>query len=150
MKKFKFKLETVLKLREFKEEEAKLKLGEVVREMEEENYKINNLKKELDELYKQKDQMMKNPSSARMLSFFPTYLKTKKEDILAHENIVYSLQKKYEKKRQELAEAMGEVKVMENMKEKDHQQYKKEATRKNGQDLEDILNMRYKKVKGYS
>ena len=116
-KKFKFKLDGLLKVREFKEKRIKVELGEILKDIEQTKANIDKAKLDIEECYKAQEAFLNEPAGASMVQFFPQFIEAKTEDYKAQENILYSLQRKYEEKRRELAEAKGDVKVIENLKE---------------------------------
>jgi len=76
------------------------------------------------------------------------FIQGKKEDIKNKENLLWSLKKKYDKKILELAEARGEVKIMENFKEKKKTEWTKEKNKKELKDIEENIMMRANGSKG--
>lgn len=142
MQKFKFKLDGLLKVREFKEKKIKIELGEILREITAVEDKIAAANAAIAETYDAQEAFMKDPSSGQMLQFFPLFIQGKKEDIKNKENLLWSLKKKYDKKIAELATARGEVKVMENYKEKEHTEYKRVKNKKEMENIEELLQMR--------
>lgn len=142
MKEFKFKLDGLLKLREFKEKTIKVELGLILKEISIVENKIAEANRAISETYEAQEAFMKDPSSGQMLQFFPRFVQGKKEDIKNKENLLWSLKKKYEKKILELAQARGEVKVMENFKETKKDLWKKEKNKKEVEKIEEILMMR--------
>lgn len=142
MKEFKFKLDGLLKLREFKEKTIKVELGLILKEISIVENKIAEANRAITETYEAQEAFMKDPSSGQMLQFFPRFVQGKKEDIKNKENLLWSLKKKYEKKILELAQARGEVKVMENFKETKKDLWKKEKNKKEVEKIEEILMMR--------
>ena len=142
MQKFKFKLDGLLKVREFKEKKIKIELGEILREITAVEDKIAAANAAIAETYDAQEAFMKDPSSGQMLQFFPLFIQGKKEDIKNKENLMWSLKKKYDKKIAELATARGEVKVMENYKEKEHTEYKRVKNKKEMENIEELLQMR--------
>lgn len=142
MQKFKFKLDGLLKVREFKEKKVKIELGEILREISAVEDKIAQANAAISETYDAQETFMKDPSQGQMLQFFPQFIQGKKEDIKNKENLLWSLKKKYDKKIAELATARGEVKVMENFKEKKQGEWKKEKNKKEQEGIEEILQMR--------
>lgn len=142
MKEFKFKLDGLLKLREFKEKTIKVELGLILKEISIVENKIAEANRAITETYEAQEAFMKDPSSGQMLQFFPRFVQGKKEDIKNKENLLWSLKKKYEKKILELAQARGEVKVMENFKETKKDLWKKEKNKKEVENIEEILMMR--------
>lgn len=148
MQKFKFKLDGLLKVREFKEKKVKIELGEILREISAVEEKIAAANKAIAETYEAQEAFMIDPSAGQMLQFFPQFIQGKKEDIKNKENLLWSLRKKYDKKIQELAEARGEVKIMENFKEKKKEEWSKEKNKKEQEAIEEILMMRSNGSKG--
>jgi flagellar FliJ protein len=142
MQKFKFKLDGLLKVREFKEKKIKIELGEILREISAVEDKISLANAAISETYDAQEAFMKDPSSGQMLQFFPMFIQGKKDDIKNKENLLWALKKKYEKKIAELAIARGEVKVMENFKEKKQGEWTKEKNKKEQEAIEEILMMR--------
>ena len=148
MQKFKFKLDGLLKVREFKEKQLKIELGELLKEISQVENKIADANKAISETYDAQESFMSDPSSGQMLQFFPLFIQGKKEDIKNKENLLWSLRKKYDKKMAELAAARGEVKVMENFKEKKKDEWTKEKNKKEQEAIEEILMMRSNGSKG--
>jgi len=142
MKKFQFKLDSLLKVREFNEKKIKIELGEILKEINDTNDQIAKMNKDIDDSYKAQEDMMKEPSAGAMLQFFPYYIEGRKADIKNKENLIWSLQKKYERKVEELAKARGQVKILENFKEKKKTEWVKERDKKEMQTIEEILMMR--------
>ena len=85
---------------------------------------------------------MKDSSQGRMIQFFPYFIQGKKDDIKNKESLLWALKKKYDQKITELATARGEVKVMENFKEKKKGEYTKERNKKEMESIEEIIMMR--------
>ena len=142
MQKFKFKLDGLLKVREFKEKKIKIELGEILKEINAVEDKIKDANTAISETYDAQEAFMKDPSNGQMLQFFPLFIQGKKEDIKNKENLLWSLRKKYDTKVVELALARGEVKVMENFKEKKKTEWTKDKNKKEQEAIEEILMMR--------
>jgi flagellar protein FliJ len=141
MANFKFKLDGLLKLREFKENQLKVELGRILQEIEETKNIIVQLNKDLDEGYEAHSKVLYSGSGAKMLQFFPEFFQGKREDIRNKENLIHALTKKVDMKREELAMARGEVKIVENLKEKKLVQFTKEKNKKDLEKIEDQLAM---------
>ncbi len=142
MKKFQFKLEALLKLREFNEKRLKIELGEILAEIQATKDRIESIKKDIILSYETQEELMQNPSSGQVLQFFPYYIEGRKEEIRSRENYLYSLQRKYEFTLGELAKARGEVKVIENLKEKKKTEHKKEVEKKLQENIEEAVMVR--------
>ncbi len=142
MQKFKFKLDGLLKVREFKEKKIKIELGEILREIGLVEERIRLADVAIDETYQAQEAFMKDASSGQMLQFFPMFIQGKKEDIKNQENLLWSLKKKYDNKILELATARGEVKIMENFKEQKKTEWTKEKNKKEQEAIDEIIMMR--------
>lgn len=142
MQKFKFKLDALLKVREFKEKKVKIELGELLKEIGTVEEKIELANIAIDETYEAQETFMKDPSAGQMLQFFPNFIKGKKEDIKNKENLLWNLKKKYDAKIVELAEARGQVKVMENFKDKKKGEWTKEKNKKEQEGIDELLMIR--------
>ena len=141
-KQFKFKLDGLLKVREFKEKKIKIELGEILKEIEETKEKIAKAKVDIEECYKAQEEFINEPAAANMVQFFPQFIEAKTEDYKAQENILFSLEKKYEQKRHELATAKGEVKVIDNLKEKEELQFNKEKEKKLQESIDELTQIK--------
>jgi flagellar FliJ protein len=148
MQKFKFKLDGLLKVREFKEKQLKIELGEILKEITSVEDKIADANRAIAETYDAQEAFMRDPSNGQMLQFFPHFIQGKKEDIKNKDTLLWSLKKKYDKKVAELATARGEVKVMENFKDKKKEEWSKERNKKEQEAIEEILMMRSNGSKG--
>ena len=140
--KFKFKLDALLKVREFKEQKIKIEMGQLLKEISAVEEKIALANKAISECYDAQDAILKDPTSGSMLQFFPYFVRGKKEEIKNNENLLYALKKKYANKISELAVARGEVKVMENFKEKKKDEWKKHKDKKEFETIEELIQMR--------
>ncbi|MAE59538.1 MAG: hypothetical protein CME69_11690 [Halobacteriovorax sp.] len=138
-KKFKFKLDGLLKVREFKEKRIKVELGEILKDIEQTKANIDKAKLDIEECYKAQEAFLNEPAGASMVQFFPQFIEAKTEDYKAQENILYSLQRKYEEKRRELAEAKGDVKVIENLKEKNKTAFEKSTEKKRQEAIDELM-----------
>ena len=88
MKGFNFKLDALLKLREFNEQKVKTQVGVVLKEINRIEEKINEIDKSIRETYQSQEELMKKPSDAHMLTFFPFYLKSRKDDLKIQQNLL--------------------------------------------------------------
>jgi len=142
MQKFKFKLDALLKVREFKEKKVKIELGEILKEISAVEEKIALANKAIDETYEAQEVFMKDPSAGKMIQFFPYFIQGKKDEIKNKENLLWALKKKYDVKITELATARGEVKVMENFKDKKKGEWTKEYNKKEQEAIDELLMIR--------
>jgi flagellar FliJ protein len=142
MKKFKYKLEPLLKLRSFNEEKIKVEIGTIVKEITDIKDDIAQMHRDIEESYEAQEHMAYELSSSRSMQFFPYFIQGRKERIKAKENILYALEKKYQAKLMDLAKARGEVKILENLKENQKQEHKKEEEKKLYANVEENFQMR--------
>ncbi len=140
--KFKFKLDALLKVREFNEKKIKIELGEILKEIGEVEAMIILANKAIDETYEAQETFMQDPAAGRMIQFFPYFIQGKKEEIKNKENLLWALKKKYDAKIVELAEARGQVKVMENFKDKKKGEWTKERNKKEQEAIDELLMIR--------
>jgi len=144
MKKFKFKLQAVLKLREAKEKKLKTELGEIVQEIQSVKERMQEIDNDVEILYTAHDECLSTPSQGHMLKFYPEAVQGLKADKESNRNLLAALERRYDRKVQELKIAMGETKVMVKMKEKELTLHKKGVLKKEQETLEEILMMRIK------
>ena len=147
MKKFKYKLDALLKLKEFNEKKIKVELGEILKEIQLTEDRIEKLNRDIDEAYGLQGTILSGEAKGEMLQFIPYFIQGKKQDILNTTTVLNSLKKRYELKLEELRSARGEVKVLENHKDKEKTDWRKEVDKWQMQQTEEIVLMRdyYKK-----
>ena len=147
MQRFKFKLDGLLKVREFKEKRIKIELGEILKEINVVEEKIANIHIAIDETYEAQDRFVADAAAGRMIQFFPMFIQGKKEDLKNQESLLWALKKKYASKIEELATARGEVKIMENFKEKKKTEHHRMAMKKEQEEIEENFMMRNNGIK---
>lgn len=143
MEKYKYKLEALLKLRKFKESALKVELGRINQEVASVKKSIEKLKDNINSTYKDQEVILSDATSGQMAQFYPRYIQSQREDIKNKENLLYSLQKKYEAKLREVSLAMGESKIITNMKEDDYKKYKNKIEKKQHENREEMSIMRH-------
>lgn len=149
MPKFKFKLDGVLKLREFKEQAAMNAIAEVVSQIEETKAEIKGIHEAIDKGYESQEAIADSDSESkgRQLYFYPYFFKGKKEHLNQCETRLAALEKKYERRVQEYAEAKGEVKVIQNLKDKEFSAFKKALDKKVEENREEFVIMQMNRKK---
>tara|TARA_R110002072_G_scaffold1989_4_gene16542 strand:- start:17502 stop:17948 length:447 start_codon:yes stop_codon:yes gene_type:complete len=140
--KYKFKLDGLLKLRKFKEQQLKVELGQLVKEISFVEGEIQKAQDHIGETYQAQEDVIGDSAKGRMVQFFPYYLQAKREDIKAKENYLYALKKKYDVKLSEVREAMGESKVIEKMKDNDFKSFKSARQKKIQSDIDELIQIR--------
>ncbi|MDH5581710.1 MAG: hypothetical protein OEY33_07370, partial [Bdellovibrionales bacterium] len=91
MKPFKFKLEGLLKLRKFKEDNQKIILGKIIKEINRLNDEITQLKQDIGVGYKSQEDVLKEKTDGKLLQFYPFYIQGKWEHIKDRESKISKL-----------------------------------------------------------
>jgi flagellar FliJ protein len=125
MKRYQFKLEAVLKLRKLREENCRTELGILNRELEAITDRIAHEKNEIEKYYQIQEASLKNGASAGKLQAFPGIVAAKDKAVKLLEQQKKRQEEMIQEKKEDLAILRGELKVMENLKEKDHTEWKK-------------------------
>ncbi|OFZ24554.1 MAG: flagellar export protein FliJ [Bdellovibrionales bacterium RIFOXYB1_FULL_37_110] len=142
MKKFDFRLQSLLRLRNFKEEKLKAEMGEIVSKMNNTRDDIINLNQDIEDAYTAQNKFLNEKIGGQIIQFFGFYVQGKREHIKVKQNELEVLKKKYEEKSHELAKAMGDVKVIESIKKKQFNQYRVDYNKKAQEEIEDLLRMK--------
>jgi flagellar export protein FliJ len=123
MNKYKFRLEAVLKIRKFKEEARRVELGKLLMELNKIDEQLNHDQKEIDTYYEIQEDNLKSGMPAGKIQILPFLVQGKKRNLELLLIAKRRMEMLIEEKRQELAIARGELKVMEKLHEKDHDEY---------------------------
>lgn len=137
MKKYQFKLDPVLKLRRLKEEQCRVQLGQLTSELTKIENQIEYDKNEVLNYSKIQEASLKNGVRGDQIQAFPMLIAGKEKNLELLYRDKKITERKIEEKRKELAELRGELKVIENLKEKDYTQYKKEINKEIDQKVEE-------------
>ena len=132
MRRFKFSLEKVLKLRQFKEDECKLSLGQAISAL---NKIENDIKQTAQKRHTASSQRFQNPGEIAMWNVYILRLEQETERLLKQ---AVQAQIVVEEKRALYLEAQKELKVMENLKDKRHKEYRKEMLNSEMNEVDDI------------
>ena len=136
-KKHKFKLEAVLKLRKLKEDKCKAEIGRLQKRMKElEDYKMEN-NKGIDQAYSTQENALESGMSGRELQFHPFFVSGKKANLKVIDGEMKMLEEQLIYRFKELSDLRGQVKIVEEMKEKDFQKYKKNKLKKDFEKIEE-------------
>lgn len=136
MKKFEFPLDKVLSVRKYKNDEAEIELGKAVSRLEVLEGELNNIAVLYSEI-PLKYSGLSDINELSQLENYTFFLNTKKEDLLKQ---IAAAKLVVEEKRKLYIEAHKELKVLENLKEKAMNEYKKNVTREQDNVLDDIIN----------
>lgn len=137
MKRYQFRLEPVLKLRKLKEENCRNELGHLFTELTKIEDQIKHDRQEISNYYNIQEDSLKKGMRGGQLQLFPMMLAAKEKnlELLAKEKI--RQEERIELKKQELATLRGDLKVIENLKEKDYNDYRKALNKEIDQKVEE-------------
>lgn len=149
MKKFKFQLETLLKVTRMKKEDAETAFAEASRNLEEGKQALAALLAEMQQ--GQRDYEALSSEGTRVtvgrLMTFNSFFAWKREQIGMQQNINLQLRGEKQKKLRELMESMSKLKSIEQLREKRFSEYQEEALKEEQKMLDEIglqLTMRRK------
>ncbi|WPU64916.1 flagellar export protein FliJ [Peredibacter starrii] len=137
MKRYQFRLDPVLKLRKLKEENCRMELGQLLMELNRIEDQLAHDKNEIDTYYKIQEGGLKTGMSGGQLQAFPMLIAAKNKNLELLERDKRRQEQKVADKKQELAQLRGDLKVMESMKEKDYEQYRKALNKEIDQKVEE-------------
>ncbi len=137
MKQYHFKLDAVLKLRKLKEENCRTELGLLNRQLEAIVGQITKEKEEIGKYYQIQELALKTGATAGKLQSFPGLVEAKEKSIKLFERQKKNHEDMIVEKKEELATLRGELKVMDNLKEKDFTEWKKAYNKEVDQKVEE-------------
>ena len=118
MKKFKYRLQALLKVKEHIERERQKDHASALQKVHQQSNELDRLDRSRNSnLSQQRDQMKENLSVAEML-VYSRYLARLKRERLAGTELLKALEEEREKKRTDLVEAAKERRVLEKLKER--------------------------------
>ena len=139
---FKFALEKVLQYKEQLENEVKSKLANLNAQKERLKERYANLKNE--ELFQEQKLSQTPVTEMGERWLIDTYIKAIRQDIQQTQKNIAMLDTQIEQTRLELAQKAKDKKVMEKLKEKHFERYKKEEQLKEQSNLDEIASIRFK------
>lgn len=146
-KKFKFRLDPLLKLRRHREKERQKEHAAAMAEV----HKQENLNGELDRtridtLDHQREHLIGGLSVMHALVYSRYIMKLKRERLAGGE-MLHALQKEAEKKRTRLVEAARDRKIFEKLKEKQHERHLKAAEKLEQKELDEVASGPFQRAK---
>ena len=140
MKKFKFQLETLLRVTRRKKDDAEREFAEASRRLEEAREGLSTL---LDEMQRgQRDYDALSQEGVRVtvgrLMTFNSFFAWKREQIEMQQGIVLQMKGEKQKKLKALMEVMSYLKSIEQLKERRYQEYLSEALQEEQKMLDEI------------
>jgi len=125
MKSYHFRLTPVLKLRKIREETCRTELGKLVAELNRIEDQLNYDRNEILKYYAFYEGTLQREVAASKIQSFPMMIRGKERNIELLINAKDRQEKLIQEKKSELAILKGELKVIEKLKEKDFEEYRK-------------------------
>ena len=145
MRRFKFRLQSVLNLKEKKLEDERMALAQILGVLEDQkdtllslNDKKEQIEKSFDNANKEAALDIQNIVNAR------NYLEKISNEIKTQFEIIKKTQIELDEQTQKVNEAYKELKVLEKLKEKQYEEFLKEFRQNETKELDDIVISRYK------
>lgn len=137
MKKYAFRLEPVLKVRKLKEENCRMELGQLITQLNRIEDQLKRDEEEISNYYKIQESSLTQGVRASQLQAFPMLIAGKVRNIELLERDRKAQERLIEEKKQELASLKGDLKVIENLKQKDFDEYRKSYNKEIDQKVEE-------------
>ena len=140
MKKFKFQLETLLKVTKMKKEEAEVALGKASRKLEEARMGLETLLAEMQKGQQDYDALSQEGTRVTIgrLMSFNSFFAWKREQIEMQQNILLQVRGEKQQKLKELMEVLSYLKSIEQLREKRLQEYKEDVLKEEQKMLDEI------------
>lgn len=142
MRKFSFRLQSVLKLKEFDESKRKIELGQINQKRKKIEDKIKQCHNNIEVAAEEERCMLSSATNAEFLPFYPRYVKAQSDHIENLNAELEQVKEEYADKLLELNKARGDVKIFEKLKENALNKYKKDVRRRELIDIEEMINIK--------
>ena len=126
MKKFKFQLETLLKVTRMKKEDAEVKFAEVSRRLEEQRARLTQLLEEMQRGQREYEELSgegKTLTVGRIMTY-NSFFNWKRMQIEEQQKLILKTREEKQRALKELMDVMSYLKSIEQLKEKRLQEYK--------------------------
>ena len=147
MRRFSFRLQSILNIKEKKLEDERLKLGEIISTLEAQKDVLLELNDKKETLKNQLNSTLENSIlDIQFVVNYKNYLERLEQDIKTQFEIIKKTQIELEEQQIQVSEAYKEVKVLEKLKEKQYKNFLFEYEQNQIKELDDITSSRQKKV----
>ena len=150
VKKFRFKLETLLKVTRMNKEQAQVALAAATKEVEAAREQLNIYLQEMAQGHRDYDELTgegKTISLGRLMTF-NSFFNWKREQIESQQRVIMEKQSLRQKRMQELVAVMNKLKSIEQLREKRLQQYMAEVLQEEQKQLDEIGGQLYFRSQG--
>jgi len=143
LKRFKFSLESVLTLREKTLKDAQKQLASIIRVYNRQNDVLNEMIFKLKELEKESEVYLQSVNfDPNIIANYGSFSYKLTNDIKLQEKIIEKTKKDVAKQQEITKKAYIEVKSLENLKQKQQEQYNKELLDEENKQIDDLVNSR--------
>ncbi|MCE5198759.1 MAG: flagellar export protein FliJ [Armatimonadota bacterium] len=143
MKRYKFRLQSLLDQRKSLEEQLLAELGELRREEAAEVMRLHVLCQRLEIACIEIEDALKRNAQCAELAQRDEYAKTLRDDVRVQELTIEAVRERVEAKRQEVVKAMQDRKVLETLRDKQEQEYLQAIARAEQNELDEMSSVRY-------
>ncbi|MFP5489918.1 MAG: flagellar FliJ family protein [Bacteriovoracia bacterium] len=141
MKRYQFRLEAVRKMRSMLEETCRSELGLLMVERQNLVEFIETLLHDIQSAYTEQETHMSKGMKASHAAFFPQAVSGKESKIKEIKKEIELLDAKIADKKVELTQKRADLKLMENLKEKDLQAWKKAFNKEENMKVEEMVQL---------
>lgn len=142
MRKYAFKFESLLNVRNLQEESAEREFKEAMLAYQEELEKLDGYRSQFQQSLEDCAEQQRNGFDIRIQHLYDAYFKRLKTEISQQTETVNKAEAHMEKQREALMEAMKERKVVEKLKVRDYEKYMEELKRWEQSIIDDLSVLR--------
>ena len=145
MKKFTFRLQVVLNMREKTLEDKRLEMAQVVKRLNVQIEKLEGLKQKQERLTSELNGIYDNDEiDIGGIYTYKSFIAKLFDDIRNQEKIISEWRKLLRIKQNEVNEALKQVKILEKLKEKEEKKFNDFINYQEAKEIDDIVTTRYK------
>ena len=141
MKRYQFRLEAVLKVRTMHEETCRNALGLLMVERQNLVEMIETLRHDIQSAYSEQESHLTVGMKASHVAFFPQAVAGREARIKQVEGEMAALDQRIEEKRRELAERRADLKLVENLKKKEFDEWRKAYNKETDMKVEEMVQL---------
>ena len=141
LRRFKFNLESVLLLREHTLEDERIKLSKIVQSYNKEKEELENLILKLEALKNDSEKYFQQVGfCTSLINNYGNYLSKIDSEVITQQNIIKNIEVELNKQQENTKKAYIELKTIENLKQKQKEDYDKQVLYEEIKTLDDITN----------
>ena len=143
MKKFRFQLETLLKVTRMKKDQAEVAFAEASKRLTEARDRLTELMQEMQQGHHDYDELAKGKITLGTLMAYNSFFDWKRQQIEQQQHVIVEANAERQKKLKLLMEIMAKLKSIKQLKEKRLQEYKAELLHEEQKMLDEIGSQLY-------